>query len=495
MAAQHFLAFDLGAESGRGILGAFDGDHLTLAEVGRFATGRGQDDTGQDGIRRWDIGRIGGEIESLLARAQAQAGTLHGVGVDTWGVDFGLLDAQGNLLEAPTHYRDARHPPAMTAVHALLPPEEIWARTGVQFLPFNTLYQLYALQARSPGLLDRAAHLLLMPDLFHHQLTQGRSLANERTEASTTQLFNPATRAWEPSLLTRLGLPSHFLGALVPAGTRVGETAGGVPVYAPGSHDTASAVAATPAAPGTRWAFLSSGTWSLLGAELPAPNLTAQARDLGFSNEFGVGETVRLLKNIMGLWLVQECRRSLKQAEGRDYSYAELTAQAEAIAPGGPLIDATAHRFLAPPDMVQEIRAACAESGQPTPESAGALIRCCLDSLASAYQEALDGLENLLGAKFEALHIVGGGSQNRLLNQLTADACGIPVVAGPSEATAIGNVLAQLVAAGAVADWAQARALARLSFPTEMFEPGTGTGSAGLLADENRSAVEERLGD
>ncbi len=470
MAAQHFLAFDLGAESGRGILGAFDGERLTLEEVGRFATGRGQDDTGPDGVRRWDIGRIGGEIESLLARAQA-AGTLHGVGVDTWGVDFGLLDAQGRLLEAPTHYRDERHPPAMAEVHSLIPVEEIWAKTGVQFLPLNTLYQLYALQARSPGLLDKAAHLLLMPDLFHHQLTQGRSLVDERTNASTTQIFNPATRGWEPSLLTRLGLPSHFLGEIVPAGTRVGETVGGVPVYAPGSHDTASAVAATPAAPGSRWAFLSSGTWSLLGVELPSPNLTAEALQLGFSNEFGVGETVRLLKNIMGLWLVQECRRSLEATEGRDYSYAELTALAEAAPPGGPLIDATAHRFLAPPDMAGEIRDACAESGQAAPQGVGALIRCCLDSLADAYREALGGLERLLGLKFDSLHIVGGGSQNRLLNRLTADACGIPVIAGPSEATAIGNVLAQLVASGAVTDWEQARALARLSLPTETFTP------------------------
>ncbi len=468
-AKQHFLAFDLGAESGRGILGAFDGERLTLEEVGRFATGRGHDDIGPDGVRRWDIGRIGGEIESLLGRAQAQAGTLHGVGVDTWGVDFGLLDAQGKLLEAPVHYRDERHTPAMRDVHALVPLEEIWAKTGVQFLPFNTLYQLYATQQRAPGLLDRAAHLLLMPDLFHHQLTGGHSVANERTEASTTQFFNSTTRAWEPSLLTRLGLPSHFLGEIVPAGTRVGVTESGVPVYAPGSHDTASAVAATPAAPGTRWAFLSSGTWSLLGVELPAPNLSAEARELGFSNEFGVGETVRFLKNIMGLWLVQECRRSLKAAEGWDYSYGELTALAEAAPTGGPLVDATAHRFLAPPDMAREIRAACVESGQPAPSDAGALVRCCLDSLAHAYREALDGLEHLLGTKFDALHIVGGGSQNRLLNQLTADACGIPVVAGPSEATAIGNVLAQLVASGAVADWTQARALARGSFPTETF--------------------------
>ena len=471
MAAAHqqYLAFDLGAESGRGILGRFDGQRLTLEEVGRFATGQGDGDIGPDGVRRWDIARIGGEIESLLARAQAQAGTLHGVGVDSWGVDFGLLDAGGNLLEAPVHYRDDRHPIAMQEVHESIPAAEIWDATGVQFMPFNTLYQLHAAQARAPGLLDRAAHLLMIPDLLHNQLTQGRSLFNEITNASTTQIVNPKTRQWDSALLTRLGLPSHFLGEIVPAGSRIGTTASGVPVYAPGTHDTASAVAATPAEPGTRWAFLSSGTWSLLGVELPEPNLSREALALGFSNELGVGNTMRFLQNIMGLWLVQECRRSLTRSEGREYSYGELAALAEAAPTGGPVVDATAHRFLAPPDMADEIRAACRESGQTAPDDIGALIRCCLDSLAAAYRIALEGLEGLLPTKFDALHIVGGGSQNRLLNQLTATACGIPVIAGPAEATAVGNVLAQLVASGAVTDWAQARQVARQSFPTERF--------------------------
>ncbi len=467
--AQQYLAFDLGAESGRGILGQFDGERLTLAEVGRFATGQGEGDLGPDGVRRWDIARIGGEIEDLLRLAQTQAGQLHGVGVDSWGVDFGLLDAQGTLLEAPTDYRDERHAPAMQEVHGSIAPQDIWDATGVQFMPFNTLYQLQALQNRSPSLLDRATRLLMIPDLLHHQLTQGRSVVNEITNASTTQLVNPQTRQWEPSLLTRLGLPSHFLGEIVLAGTKVGETADGVPVYAPGTHDTASAVAATPAEIGTRWAFLSSGTWSLLGRELPEPNLSREASELGFSNELGVGNTVRFLKNIMGLWLVQECRRSLRRSAGREYSYAELTALAEAAPGGGPVVDATAHRFIAPSDMVQEIRTACADSRQPAPEDVGALIRCCLDSLTHAYRQAITDLERLFGDKIDALHIVGGGSQNRLLNQLTANACGIPVIAGPSEATAVGNVVGQLVASGAVTDWAQARQVARLSFPTETF--------------------------
>ena len=472
-ATQRYLALDLGAESGRGILAHFDGDRLTMEEVGRFATGQGEGDLGPDGVRHWDIDRIGTEVESLLAKAETMAGTLHGVGVDTWGVDFGLLDARGNLLEAPVHYRDERHPIAMADVHGLLDTAEIWALTGIQFMPFNTLYQLYARQKRAPGLLDKAANLLMMPDLLHHRLTAGRSLKGEITNASTTQIVNPRTRDWEPSLLTKLGLPSHFLGEIVPAGSKLGVTESGVPVYAPGTHDTASAVAATPAAPGTRWAFLSSGTWSLLGVELPEPNLSQQAFQDGFSNELGVGNTVRFLKNIMGLWLVQECRRSLARTEGKEFSYPELAALAEAAPEGGPIIDATAHRFLAPPDMAAEIRAACRESGLPAPEGVGPLIRCCLDSLADAYRQAIGELERMLSTKFDVLHIVGGGSQNRLLNQLTANACGIPVIAGPSEATAIGNVLGQFVASGAVTDWQQARTVARLSFPTETFEQRT----------------------
>ncbi len=468
-AAQHYLAFDLGAESGRGILGHFDGQRLSLEEIGRFATGQGEDDVGPDAVRRWEIDRIGAEVDGLLARAEMQAGQLQGVGVDTWGVDFGLLDAQGHLLEAPVHYRERRHSPAMQAVHEIVSPEDIWATTGIQFLPFNTLYQLYACQTRAPGLLDQAAHLLMMPDLLHHRLTTGRSFAGEITNASTTQMVDPRTRAWEPSLLTRLGLPSQFLGQIVPAGSALGVTNSGIPVYAVGTHDTASAVAATPAMPGTRWAFLSSGTWSLLGVELPEPNLSQAAFQKGFSNELGVGGTVRFLQNIMGLWLVQGCRRSLTPTGGLEYSYSELAALAETAPPDGPRVDATAHRFLAPADMAAEIRAACAESGQSLPKGVGPLLRCCLDSLAAAYQQALNNLEELLGFQFDALHIVGGGSQNRLLNQLTANACGIPVIAGPSEATAIGNLLGQLVASGAVSDWEQARAVARNSFPTETF--------------------------
>ena len=474
MADQQFLAIDLGAESGRGVLGAFDGQQVALRELHRFPTGQGAQDIGADGVRRWPFERIWGEISQTLAQAQTLAPPLAGVAVDSWGVDFGLLDAQGRLLDAPIQYRDASHARAMQAVLASTPAEDIWDGTGIQLLPFNTLYQLKARQERDAGLLDRARHLLMIPDLLAHRLTEGASVGVELTNAGTTQCLDTRTRTWNTALLERIGLPTHFLGGLTAPGTTLGKTNTGVPVYAAGSHDTASAVAAVPARAGTRWAFLSSGTWSLLGAETPAPHFAPPVRESGFSNEVGVGGTTRLLQNIMGLWLVQECRRSLQASDNREYSYPELAALAQAAPPHGPTFDATHQRFLAPDDMRAEIADACREGGQAPPQGAGPLIRCCLDSLALAYRNGLRALEGLLGQKFDTLHIVGGGSQNRLLNQLTANACAIPVVAGPGEATALGNVLGQLVASGLVADWAQAREVSVRSAQTETFLPQPG---------------------
>lgn len=471
MAEKNYLAIDLGAESGRGVLAAYDGQRVSLREIRRFPTGQGEADLKEDGVRRWDFERLWHEINETLTQACREVPNLAGIAVDSWGVDFGLLDEQGNLLEAPVQYRDASHARAMESVLSKMSAEEIWAETGIQLLPFNTLFQLKARQERAPALLEKARKLLLIPDLFAYRLTSGKAAGVELTNASTTQCLNTATNTWNRKLLERLGLPTHFLGELVSAGSQIGVTEQGVPVFAVGSHDTASAVAAVPADSEKRWAFLSSGTWSLLGAEIPNPQMEESVRRIGFSNEGGVGNTTRLLKNIMGLWLVQECRRSLQKNDGREYTYPELALLAEQSPPHGPTIDATDNRFLAPPDMRSEIEAACLETGQKAPLDAGRLIRCCLDSLALAYQNGLHDLENVSGEKFEVLHIVGGGSQNRLLNQLTADACGIPVVAGPGEATALGNVLGQLVASGAVENWAQARDVARRSSETEIYEP------------------------
>ncbi|MBV9852017.1 MAG: rhamnulokinase [Armatimonadetes bacterium] len=472
MATQQFLAVDLGAESGRGMLGAFDGARVTLRELGRFATSRGEQDIGPDGVRRWDWPRITGEIRALLRQAQGETGgALAGVGVDSWGVDFGLLDAQGRLLEMPLHYRNDANPPAMARALGVIAKEELWAATGIQPLAFNTLFQLAAVQAREPSLLKRAATLLFVPDLAHHALTGGAARGAERTEASTSQMMTPGARAWQPELLTRLGMPSQFLGPLVEPGSPVGTAEGGTPIYAPATHDTASAVAAVPFEAGRAGVFLSSGTWSLFGVERPSPVLSLDALNAGFSNEGGVAGTTRFLKNIMGLWLVQECRRSLRRSEGRDYSYAELTALAAEAPADGPLVDAADPRFLAPPDMADEIRTACRESGQPEPEGAEALIRCCLESLALAYRHALENLSRITGMAFEVIHIVGGGSQNKVLNQWAADACGLPVIAGPGEVTALGNVLGQLVASGAVKYWAEARQVSRQSAAGEEFTP------------------------
>lgn len=468
-----FLAIDLGAESGRGVLATYADGRLKLDELGRFVTNRGHADLCPDGVRRWDFERIWGEVATLVRAA----GPVDGIGADSWGVDFGLLDATGKLMEDPVQYRDAGHPPAMEAALETVPRDEIWAATGIQFLPFNTVFQLLARYWRRPEMLDQAHRLLMIPDLIHNRLTEGKATRVEATMASTTQMLSPVTGEWNTALLDALGLPSHFLGPLVHAGTRIGETANGTPVYAPGTHDTASAVVAAPARTGSRWAYLSSGTWSLLGVERATPLLSEEALEAGFSNEGGVAGTTRLLTNIMGLWLVQECRRSLAKS-GREYSYDELIALAAAAPAGGPTVDATSTRFLAPRDMPEAIRSACRETGQHEPDGVGEMVRCCLESLALAYRRKLACLERLEGNKFEVLHIVGGGTRNRLLNQWTADACGIPVVAGPAEATAAGNALAQMVGAGVISDWREARTVSRESFDVEAYEPNVAAAEA-----------------
>ena len=457
----NFLAIDLGASSGRVMLGRWDGRRFALDEIYRFANGPVE----IAGHLHWDVQRLWHEVRTGIARYAAQDATpLTGIGIDTWGVDFGLLDATGRLLHLPFHYRDHRTAGIAELVDAHIPQERLYALTGIQRLQFNTLYQLYSLRQADPAALAAADTLLLMPDLFHFWMT-GRRVA-EYTNATTTQFFHARERRWATEVLDALGLPSRILPPLVTPGTALGnllpavrDEAGlrdDVPVIAIATHDTASAVAAISGLD-ARSAYISSGTWSLVGVELDQPLLTEQARVLNFTNEGGVGGTIRLLKNVAGLWLLQECQRQW-QREGRAYTWPELVELAEAAQPLRSLVDPDDPAFLAPDDMPAAIRAYCRRTDQPEPASVGAMVRCCLESLALKYRQVIESLEQLTGCSINTIRIVGGGSQNALLCRLTAEACGRNVVAGPVEATALGNVMVQAVACGVLPDIATGRA-------------------------------------
>lgn len=472
MAAQNYLAIDLGAESGRAVIGAFDGGKLALEQVHRFAN---QPVRAGDSLY-WDALRLFDDIQSGLERAAQTAGVLQSAGIDTWGVDFGLLDAQGALVGNPVHYRDHRTDNLMPLAFAQVPRERIFEATGIQFMQLNTLYQLYALtRANSPQLLI-ADTLLMMPDLFNYWLT-GEKVA-ESTIASTTQFYDPRAKDWARGLLQELGIPHHFLPRLVPPATDLGklpprlvQTRGleNTRVIAPAGHDTAAAVAAVP----TRvqnYAYISSGTWSLMGAEVPAPIINSQTLEYNFTNEVGAGGMIRLLKNISGLWIVQECRRAWAK-QGNEYTYAQLTEMAEAAPAFGSLVNVDDPTFLNPDDMPSAIAQYCARTRQTPPTDRAAIVRVALEGLACKYRQTLAQLESVLGKRVEVIHIVGGGSQNSLLCQFTADACGREVLAGPIEATALGNVLLQMLARGEMASLEEGRALVRASFPLIAYEP------------------------
>jgi rhamnulokinase len=473
-----YLALDLGAESGRGLLGRFDGERLTLEEVHRFPNGpvRMLDSL------HWDLPRLFDEMKTALRKAASGHPGLDGVGVDTWGVDFGLVGRNDTLLGNPVHYRDPRTEGMIDAAFQLVPRERIYQITGLQFLPINTLYQLMALKTSRSPLLDVAETLLMIPDLFGWLLTGRR--AGERTDASTTQLLNPVDGTWSAELCTGLGLPRSILPELIEPGTELGplrksvadELGIGTPltVLVPGTHDTASAVAAVPTR-GTGigppdWCYISSGTWSLLGVEIPRPVINEATLRDNFTNEGGVMGTTRLLKNIMGLWLVQECRRTWSRA-GRDYSYDELITRARAARPFATLVEPDDPTFLAAGDMPIRLAAFATRTGQPAPSDEGAFVRCALESLALKYRWTIRRLEALLGTTIRTVHVVGGGSRNALLCQFTADACGIPVHAGPVEATAAGNVLLQALARGRISSLADARDIVAGSFAVDIYEP------------------------
>jgi rhamnulokinase len=471
-ATKNLLAYDLGAESGRGILGLFDGSRLRLEVVHRFPNGPVRT---LDALH-WDVLRLWGEMLAALRKAVADFGRIDALGVDTWGVDFALLGRGGTLLGNPRHYRDPHTEGYPEAAFAAVPRREIYRQTGLQFMRFNSLYQLLALRRDRSPLLDVAESLLMVPDLLHYFFTGTR--VNEFTDVSTSQMYDPTAKGWAFGMMEKLGLPTGILGTIAQPGTVLGPLrlsvaaeagAPAVPVVLPGSHDTASAVAAVPAR-GESWCYISSGTWSLMGAEIPAPLISDQTLGYNFTNEGGVGGTIRFLKNIMGLWLVQECRRCWERA-GRSHTYDELTRLAEAAPPFASLVDPDHSSFWLPPDMPAALGDFCERSGQAVPNEPGAVVRCALESLALRYRWVLERLEELLGRRIDVIHIVGGGGQNRLLNQLTADACGRTVLAGPVEATAIGNVLVQMIGLGAIGSLAEGREVVRRSFEVTTFEP------------------------
>jgi len=471
-AATNFLAVDLGASSGRVMLGRWDGVRFDIQELHRFPN---QPVTIHSHIH-WDVLRLWHEIKAGMARYAARFDApLAGIGVDTWGVDFALLDRAGRLLGNPYTYRDTRTDGILARVFARVPRQDVFARTGIQIMSINTLCQLMSM-AGDPQL-DGAATLLTMPDLFHYWLTGNKVV--EYTNATTTQMYDPRKRGWATDLLDRLGLPTRILPPIVEPGALLGEVLPDVasevglrapaPVIVPASHDTASAVAAIPALD-ERSAYISSGTWSLVGVETPQPILSDAALALNVTNEGGVGGTIRLLKNVAGLWLMQESQRQW-QREGTAYSWEELLAQAELAEPFRGLIDPDAEDFLHAGDIPALVRAFCRNTGQPIPESVGAVVRCCLESLALKYRWVIEALERVANVRIETIRIVGGGGQNQLLCQFTADACGRLVVAGPVEATALGNVMVQAIATGHLPDIAAGRRAIAASVSQRSFEP------------------------
>ena len=466
------LAFDLGAESGRAVLGHFDGQQLRLEVLTRFAN---EPVRTLDALH-WDVLRLHHDLLGGMRLCAAEHGGADGVGVDTWGVDFALLGRSGELLGNPRHYRDQHTEGAMERAFAVMPREELFRQTGIQFMRFNTLFQLLALKHDDSPLLEAAETLLFMPDLFHYFFTGEK--VNEYTVASTSQMLDPASRTWAAGLLRAFGLPECIQGKIVLPGTVLGplhpsvaDATGltGTKVVAPATHDTAAAVAGVPAQ-GDAWAYISSGTWSLMGVEILDPQVNEETLAANFTNEGGVGGTIRLLKNIMGLWLVQECRRAWERV-GMTYSYEALMRLAEKAPPFVSVVNPNDDSFLLPANMPEALAAYCQRTGQPEPADAGATVRCALESLALCYRWVLDRLEGLAGKRLEAIHIVGGGCQNTLLNQLTADACDRPVLAGPVEATAIGNVLTQAIGLGVLGSLADAREVVRRSFEVHTFEP------------------------
>ena len=470
------VAVDLGAESGRVVVGRFDGRRLTVQEVHRFPN----EPVRVVGRLQWDVLRLWLEIQRGLARARAAcAGNdslPEAVGVDTWGVDFALLGEDGDLLGNPRHYRDMASESAMRGLLERLPARRLFELTGIQTMPINTVFQLANLRTVAPATFRHARRLLMLPGLFTYLLAGTK--VDEWTSASTSQLCAARTRRWAWEVVDALELPRYLLGEVVPPGTPAGpllesvvaETGlHGAQAVLTAGHDTACAVAAVPAT-GAGWAYISSGTWSLVGVEVADPVITDAAFAANVGNEGGVGGTYRLLRNVMGLWLVQECRRQWER-EGVSLDYETLARAAASVESGRCFIDPDDPRFLQPGDIPSRVRAFCEETDQPRPAGRAELLRVIFESLALKYRLVVERLESVTGTSIDRIHVVGGGARNELLCQLTADVTGRPVVAGPPEATAVGNVLVQLHALAEVNGLKEMREVVRASFDTRVFLP------------------------
>jgi rhamnulokinase len=465
-------AIDLGAQSGRVALGRFDGDRLSLSEVHRFANVP----VAVQGMLHWDVLRLYHDVLDGL-RAAGRAAAVESVAVDGWGVDFALLDRRDRLVRNPVHYRDARRAAAVDHVLSLVPARELYQRTGIQLMPINSVFELGAMAAERDPALEAAATLLLLPDLFHHWLCG--SGTTELTNATTTQCFDPLAGAWAGDLLERIGIEPGLMPDVVAPATRLGPITAEVAaatgleraiVVATATHDTGSAVAGVPFG-GAEAAFLSVGTWSLVGIEAGRPIIDERSFAANLTNEGGVGGTFRILRNVTGLWLVEECRRTW-QEQGREHSFDELVALARRAPAHRAFIDPNHPSFAAPGDMPGRIRDFCARTGQPEPEGAGETVRCVLESLALKHADTVDLLRDVTGRDPEVLHVVGGGARNELLCEWTAGAAARPVLAGPEESTLIGNLLVQAMALGEIASLAEGREVVRASFTPRAFEPG-----------------------
>jgi len=474
---KQYIGVDLGAESGRVMLGSVSKDRLVLEEIHRFSNGPIK----EGGSLRWDFNRLLSEIKTGIGKAvKAANGNVSGIGVDSWGTDFGLIGADGKLLENPYHYRDSRTEGMMEEAFRLMDKCEIYENTGIQFMLFNNLYQLLSMRMTNSDVLAKAKHLIFTADLYSYYLC-GR-VYSEYTIASTSQMMDMRTGQWSKEIFDKLSLPIEIIPDIVRSGTVVGrltEEAAKeigcepIDVIAVGSHDTASAVAAVPAGvgfPDNNWAYISSGTWSLMGVEVPEAIINDKTFEYQFTNEGGVENTIRLLKNIMGLWLVQQCRRQW-QREGVDLSYREITDMAEKAEPFVARIDPDYSGFYSPDNMPKRINDYLTETGQKPIEDKGQMIRVILESLAFKYRSVMEAIEDVTKEPIEVLHIVGGGIQNELLCQFTANATGKKVITGPIEATASGNILMQAKATGQIKSLAEFREIVRNSFELKEYQP------------------------